>query len=114
MIKELIRRRRAQMLVHSCIYYELDENVISDHQWQTWADELEKLQRENPADCKINFFDWQFENWDGSTGNHLPHRHPWVWAKAHYILDITNKGLHLTENVLKYNKQPNGTLEDFM
>ena len=34
------------MLIHSCIYYELNESIISDHQWQAWADELQKLQED--------------------------------------------------------------------
>ena len=114
MIKELIKRRRAQMLVHSAIYYDLDDNVISDDKWQQWADELEKLQRENPNDCNIDFFDYEFKDWNGSTGAHLPHRHPWVRAKAEYILELCRGGLQMTENVVKYTPSPTGTLEDFM
>ena len=79
------------MLIHSCLYYEMDESIISDHQWQEWADELEKLQKENPDDCKINFFDFEFKDWTGATGNHLPLRDPWVWSKAKYILEINEK-----------------------
>ena len=90
-IKAKIRQRRAQMLVHSCIYYELDDNVVSDHRWQTWADELEALQRNNPNCCSIGYFDREFANWTGATGNHLPHRHPWVLAKAQYIIKIHRK-----------------------
>lgn len=87
-IKAKIRRRRAQMLIHSCIYYELNDNIISDHKWQEWADELEKLQRENPNCCMIGFYDYEFKDWDGATGNHLPHRDPWVFAKSNYILQL--------------------------
>ena len=112
-IKEKIKRRRAQMLIHSCIYYEMNDNVVSDHQWQSWADELEQLQKQNPDDCKIDFFDWEFRNWDGATGNHLPHRHPWVYAKALYVLELANGGLQKSENVIEYKPQT-GTLEDFM
>lgn len=90
-IKTLIRQRRAQMLIHSCIYYELDDSIVSDHRWQRWADELEKLQTENPSCCNIDFFDNEFRNWDGATGNHLPHRHPWVMSKANYILNLHRK-----------------------
>ena len=90
-IKEIIKQRRAQMLVHSCIYYELNDNIVSDHQWQAWADELQKLQEDHPDEMKIGFFDWEFRNWDGATGNHLPHRHPWVLAKARYILMLHEK-----------------------
>lgn len=90
-IRELIKRRRGQMLVHSCIYYELDDSVISDDQWQKWADELQKLQTDNEDCCTIDFFDYDFKDWDGSTGTHLPHRHPWVYNKANYILKISRK-----------------------
>ena len=42
-IEEKIRQRRSQMLIHSCLYYEMDESVIDDHTWQRWADELAEL-----------------------------------------------------------------------
>jgi NAD-dependent DNA ligase len=90
-IKSKIRRRRAQMLIHSCIYYEMDASIISDDQWQQWADELEVLQKENPKYMKIDFFDREFKDWDGTTGSHLPHRYPWVYAKSKYILDIQQR-----------------------
>lgn len=90
-IKTKIRQRRAQMLIHSCIYYELNDNIVSDHRWQSWADELEVLQRDNPNCCNIDFFDREFLNWDGATGNHLPHRHPWVLNKANYIIELHRK-----------------------
>jgi NAD-dependent DNA ligase len=94
-----IRQRRAQMLIHSCIYYELNDNIVSDHRWQRWADELEVLQRDNPTCCNIGFFDSEFSNWDGSTGNHLPHRNPWVLRKATYIIDLHRK-LYGTDHVI--------------
>ena len=92
-IKAKIKQRRAQMLVHSCIYYELNDNIVSDHQWQAWADELQKLQEENPDCCNIGFFDWEFRDWTGATGNHLPHRQPWVYNKAQYLLELRDKEL---------------------
>ena len=90
-LAELIRRRRAQMLIHSCIYYEVNESIISDHQWQAWADELQKLQEQNPNCLKIDFYDWEFRDWDGATGAHLPHRDPWVYAKSLQILEYSRK-----------------------
>lgn len=90
-VRVLIKRRRAQMLIHSCIYYELDNSIISDNQWQEWADHLERLQTENPDCCKIGFFDFEFRDWTGATGNHLPLRDPWVISKARYIIDVDNK-----------------------
>ena len=46
---ELIKRRRLQMLIHSCLYYELDTELISDAQFDTWALELATLLKENPG-----------------------------------------------------------------
>ena len=95
-LKEKIRQRRAQMLIHSCIYYELNDTVVDDHTWQRWADELEQLQKDNPDSIDIGFFDREFKDWDGATGNHLPHRHPWVLSKATRILEYNElkKNLH--------------------
>ena len=104
-IAEVIKQRRAQMLVHSCIYYELDDNIVSDHQWQAWADELEKIQNEYPDEINIGFFDWEFRDWDNSTGAHLPHREPWVFAKANQLLYNRDHGLHLLY-------KPNGKQEE--
>lgn len=90
-IKEKIRQRRAQMLVHSCAYYELDDQMVDDHTWQRWADELTRLQKDNPNDCKIGFYDEVFSNWDGSSGYHLPHRDPWVLGKTQYLLRMEHE-----------------------
>jgi len=87
-IPDIIKQRRAQMLVHSCIYYELDDNIVSDHQWQKWADELEKIQKEHPEHLTIGFYDSHFQDWDGATGAHLPHRDPWVMRKAQHLLKL--------------------------
>ena len=93
-IKELIKRRRRQMLVHSAIYYDMDTQIITDDQWQRWADELHKLQENNPDCMKIDCWDYEFRDWDGATGAHLPHRHPWVYAKANFILNLNEKFNH--------------------
>lgn len=98
-IRNLIKRRRAQMLIHSCIYYHLDDNIISDHKWQEWADELQKLQQENPKLRKVGFYDRTFSDWTGATGNHLPHKDPWVLSKAKMLLKVhyerTNPTVHV-------------------
>ena len=73
-IKSKIRQRRAQMLVHSCLYYDMDTSTVSDDVWQKWADELTKLQTENPDCCKIKFYDKEFAVWTGDSGAFLPIR----------------------------------------
>lgn len=85
------------MLIHSHIYYELDDNIVDDHTWQRWADELAELQNENPDKCKIGFYDKEFENWNGASGAFLPLRDPWVAGKAAYVLKLNDKkGLQIT------------------
>ena len=84
-VVELIRQRRAQMLIHSCLYYEMNESIVTDHQWQAWANELAKLQQDHPDKCVIGFYDDEFQDWDGSSGYHLPLRDPWVYSKAQQI-----------------------------
>lgn len=87
-IKEKIRQRRSQMLVHSRLYYIDDEPIIDDDTWQKWANELAELQRENPFDCNIDFFDKEFLDWSGDTGFHLPLHDKNVKKKALQILSI--------------------------
>lgn len=70
-IKAKIRQRRRQMLVHSYIYYELDQNIISDQKWAEWAHELADLQKKYPKESKaVEYFN-MFSAWDGSSGAFL-------------------------------------------
>tara|TARA_R110000824_G_scaffold241698_3_gene430444 strand:+ start:1845 stop:2168 length:324 start_codon:yes stop_codon:yes gene_type:complete len=84
-IKEKIRQRRSQMLVHSYLYYEKDEPIIDDFKWQRWADELAVLQKENVGHCEIGFYDKEFADWTGDTGCALPLKDPKVVEKAEQI-----------------------------
>lgn len=58
------------MLVHSHLYYREDTPIVSDHRWQDWADQLATIQLQHPR--QLGFYDAAFEDWDGSTGYHLP------------------------------------------
>lgn len=89
-IQLLIHRRRWQMVVHSAIYYHLHTNIIDDHLWQEWAEELAQLQNGNPDLCKIGLWDEEFKDWDGSTGMHLPYT-PDIQMKAEYLIEIAEK-----------------------
>ena len=77
-IAEKILRRRLQMLVHSYIYYELDNNLISDSKWSEWAVELKELQEKYPYIEKQVPYRDGFEDWDGSTGAFLPYKLPQI------------------------------------
>jgi hypothetical protein len=90
-ISELIQRRRIQLLIHSCIYYRLNENIISDFQFDKWSEELVKLQADYPEISKqVRFYD-AFKDFDGSTGAFLPIADPWVIGHADYLLKISKE-----------------------
>ena len=110
-VKEKIRQRRSQMLVHSCLYYEMDESIVSDDKWQQWANELALLQLENPNDCLLDFYDEEFADWDGTTGAFLPLKDINVRNQAAHILRISeNSDVQTDKNVVQYT----GTLEEFI
>ncbi len=79
-----IEQLRRGMLVHCCIYYRLDSNVISDHAWMDFAQELARLQER--WGVTFGFYDDQFKDWDGSSGFHLEHDAN-ILAKARWLLD---------------------------
>ncbi|QDP62331.1 MAG: hypothetical protein Unbinned8472contig1000_31 [Prokaryotic dsDNA virus sp.] len=67
--EEVIKQRRRQLIVHSCLYYYFDESVIPDSQFDGWCEELVSLQEQNPG--YTDKFDRYFEGFDGSTGMQL-------------------------------------------
>lgn len=83
-LSEKIRQRRTQMLVHSYLYYELDENIVDDHKWQQWADELVELQKQK---SEIGFYDEAFHDWTGASGAFLPFD-DWVKQRAKSLLQL--------------------------
>ena len=89
-IARLIQRRRLQVLVHSCIYYELNENIVSDSTWSRWATELVELQNKYPEIASRVCYAEAFKDFDASTGAFLPLRGSWVMSKALYLLRIQN------------------------
>ena len=90
-IAELIKRRRLQLLIHSCIYYEYNTNLVSDNQWATWAIELEELQVKYPKIAEQVIWAEAFKDFDHSTGYNLPTRDPWVMGRAKWIMECAEK-----------------------
>lgn len=90
-IEELITRRRRQILVHSVIYYRLNDNIITDQQWGEWALELEKLQQQYPEIAARCPMAKEFEDFDHSTGQNLPLDDPWAVNKAAQLLRIRDE-----------------------
>ena len=92
-IRELITRRRRQILVHSIIYYKLNDSLISDSQWAEWAVELEELQKDYPDIADECPFAEAFEGFEHSSGYNLPLDNPWGVRKAKYLIDLRDRKL---------------------
>lgn len=82
-VRSKIKQRRAQMMVHSYIYYKLGKNIVSDQKWDRWAKELVDLQEE--WGHKIGYYDEDFEDFTGATGMHLP-KNKHIQHKAQKVL----------------------------
>lgn len=78
-MEALIRRRRAQLIVHSYLYYWMGTSLVDDTTFDKWSLELVDLQSKHPE--PIGFYDEVFKDWNGNTGMHLP-RDPWVISMA--------------------------------
>lgn len=90
-IQEKIKQRRRQMYVHSYIYYELNQNIVSDHTWAKWAKELADLQKKYPNEAaEVEYAD-DFKNWDGSSGAFLNFPE-FTKTVAHRLLKIKMSG----------------------
>ena len=87
-IAEFIQQRRLQILVHSCIYYHLNKNIISDKQWDKWARELVDAQQKYPEIAEQVIWHEAFKDFDASTGAFLPITDEWVVRKAQYLLTL--------------------------
>lgn len=86
--RSLILRRRLQILVHSYIYYELNESLIPDHTWGKWAKELVDLQNQYPHISERVDYHSHFKDFDVSTGIGLPYKNPEIVRKAKWLLKV--------------------------
>lgn len=88
------------MLVHSYIYYELDDNIVSDAQWAKWAKELEQLQKNYPKEsAEVEEYE-QFKDWDGSSGAFLNFSEA-IKTVAKILLGIKSPSQHQIETEKK-------------
>ena len=89
-IAEKIQQRRRQILVHSYIYYELDESIVSDSTWAKWAQELVELQAKFPNMSKKIPYAEEFQFFDGSTGAFLQYDES-IIDVAYRLLEMKNR-----------------------
>jgi NAD-dependent DNA ligase len=86
-ILELINRRERQILVHSFLYYQLNESIISDHTFDQWSKELVDLREQYPEEFKQSVHAKDFVDFDGSSGFDLPYAHPDIQSTGYKLLN---------------------------
>lgn len=79
-IKELIERRRRQILVHSYLYYRKNVNIIDDYTFDMWSKELVELTEKYPDIAAEAVYADGFEEFDGSSGFDLPTHLPEIMS----------------------------------
>lgn len=85
---ERIEQLRRQIVVHSCLYYELNQNIISDQEFDDRAYELATLQKAYPdVSLAVPYELEAFKRFDGSTGFDLPIRNLRTLTLAESLLD---------------------------
>ena len=101
-IKSEMLRRRKQILVHSCLYYRLDTNLIEDWQYDKIGRRLAELQIAYPEiSNNLGYHDKEFKGFGEDhcySGAFLPTSSPEVVATAErllYLTSVNNKDKYL-------------------
>lgn len=92
-IRDKITQRRHQILVHSCIYYQYNTNIIDDHTYDRWVMELGRLHAEYPAEAKAADMAKEFEGFTTEivSGFDLPYHDPRTVSTAAWLIDYHKK-----------------------
>jgi len=85
---EWMNRRQRQILVHSFLYYQLNENIISDSDFDRWSKELYEAMKENPDVAKRSVYYKDFLEFDGSSGYDLQYANTEVKHSGYRLLKI--------------------------
>ena len=67
-IADRIKQLRLELLVHSVIYYELNDNIITDAEWSKRAMELVSISAKYPEIAENTPLAEMYKGFDGSTG----------------------------------------------
>lgn len=91
--KDKINWLQRYILVHSWIYYENNDSLINDRQYDLKAAELVKLQRS--TDITTTQYGYVFYDFDGTTGFDLfhrlkPHDKQYIVQIAHHVIKLYN------------------------
>lgn len=90
-IIDLINRRENQVLIHSAIYYRLNDNLIPDWQYDNIGKDLVELAHKYPEEFKASYHynDFiEYVNSETPSGFNLPYSTVEVTSKAMYLLRL--------------------------
>jgi hypothetical protein len=90
-IAERIRRLRFQVLIHSCLYYHMDNPSWDDYQFDCVARELSKIQIDNPEISKRVRYYKPFLGFGETgcfSGYSLPYTLPEIQEKANMLIRL--------------------------
>ena len=88
-IIDLINRKENQILVHSCIYYRLSDNIIPDWKYDSFGADLIRLAKEYPDEFKASYHynDFiEYVNSDTPSGFDLPYTTCEVISRATHLV----------------------------
>lgn len=98
---EKIQLLQRSILVNSFAYYELDQNILSDYQYDMNTRLLLELKRSNPEAYKESRYYKYFDNFESGTGFDLTGR----LRKDKKLFKIISHDAHLA---LKYKEERHG------
>ena len=86
------------IIIHSIIYYELNDNVISDKDYDSISKLLLKLKEEDPDTYKKSQYYYVFKDFDGSTGFYIydtlnNNDKKYLIKIANHVLYLNKKGV---------------------
>lgn len=93
-VAEKIKRRENQLLLHACLYYEFNLNLISDDKYDQWSFELKDLIDRYPAEFKASPYYEQFKDFVPDSGYYLPYKlklRRARWFKQMYEKELKTK-----------------------
>lgn len=88
---DLINRRENQVLIHSCIYYKFNDNLIEDWQYDNIGKDLIELAHKYPSEFKASYHynDFiEYVNSDTPSGFNLPYSTTETVSKAMLLLRL--------------------------
>jgi hypothetical protein len=99
--QEKIQLLQRSILVNSYAYYELDQNILTDYQYDMNTRQLLALKRDNPEAFKKSRYYKYFDNFESGTGFDLAGR----LKKDKKLYKIISHDAHLA---LKLKKEKHG------